>query len=142
MELPIFNKIKTNLLLELSKLYGFNKIIDEDKFNYAPFIGETAKGVLGILTLSKILPIFFFVSLVINGIGLSGIIYKIGKDYSNFLLKKINDKGNIAFIKSAAEDYLQGIQDINHFGKYFKKLENGNNVDDSDIEDDDDNDNK
>ena len=143
MDLPIFDKIITNLLLELTKLYGFNKIIDKHKFNYTPFIGETAKGVIGIFsTANLVFPIFYFITLAITGIGLSGIIYKIGKDYSNFLLKKINDKGNIAFIKSASEDYLQGIQDMKDFGQYFNKLENGNNVDDSEDEDDDDDDNE
>jgi GTP-binding protein EngB required for normal cell division len=141
MDLPMFDKIKNNLLLELSKLYGFNEIIDKNKFNYTPFIGETGKGVLGIIGFLTF-PIYFCSYLFINGIGLSGLIYKIGNDYSKLLLKKIEDKDNITFIKSSAEDYLQAIQDFKDFGKYFDKIEKGINIDEnSDYDDNEDDDN-
>ena len=141
MDLPMFDKIKNNLLLELSKLYGFNEIIDKNKFNYTPFIGETGKGVLGIIGFLTF-PIYFCSYLFINGIGLSGLIYKIGNDYSKLLLKKIEDKDNITFIKSSAEDYLQAIQDFKDFAKYFDKIEKGINIDkNNDYDDNEDDDN-
>ena len=141
MDLPMFEKIKNNLLLELSKLYGFNEIIVKNKFNYTPFIGETGKGVLGIIGFLTF-PLYFCSYLFINGIGLSGLIYKIGNDYSKLLLKKIEEKDNIFFIKSSAEDYLQAIQDFKDFGKYFDKIEKGINIDEnSDYDDNEDDDN-
>ncbi len=141
MDLPMFEKIKNNLLLELSKLYGFNEIIGKNKFNYTPFIGETGKGVLGIIGFLTF-PLYFCSYLFINGIGLSGLIYKIGNDYSKLLLKKIEEKDNIFFIKSSAEDYLQAIQDFKDFGKYFDKIEKGINIDEnSDYDDNEDDDN-
>ena len=136
MELPIFDKIKNNLLIELSKLYGFNEIINKKQFNYTTLIGETGKLASAFGVMLMINPIFFF-SLIINGIGISGLISKIGNDYSKLLLGKIKEKGNIAFIKSAAEDYLQAIEDFKNFGKYFDKLEKGIDIEDDDYNNDD-----
>ena len=48
---------------------------------------------------------------------------------SNFIdVKFLHSKLHIFFIKSAAEDYLEAIQDFKYLSDFFKKIEEGKDI--------------
>ena len=128
LDLSTFSNLRNELLLELSKLYGFDeKYIDEFKYNKG--IAEVIKSSFGILISHySILPLFYLVGSILGGLSGACIIWNIGNSYSKFLLNKIKDKDDIFFIKSAAEDYLEAIQDFKYLSDFFKKIEEGKDI--------------
>ncbi len=89
---------------------------------------KTSFGIL--ISHYSILPLFYLVGSILGGLSGACIIWNIGNSYSKFLLNKIKDKDDISFIKSAAEDYLEAIQDFKYLSDLFKKIEEGKDIND------------